>query len=155
MAILFGSGNKPQSQQAPAASGVSIQSSVYGKAVPIVYGTTRIAGNLSLYGNFYVQTIVTPSGGGGGKATTAGGGGGLRSRTAQAASRVRGRKHASRRQVRAYAPAGPRWQEGFRWRSIAGDYGPEPPVCAARGRDRKSTHLNSSHIPLSRMPSSA
>ena len=37
---------------------------------------------------------------------------------------------------------------------IRGD-GLAPGVASGIGRDRKSTRLNSSHIPLSRMPSSA
>lgn len=75
MATLFKS-NQAQANVAPAASGVGIQSSVYGKAIPIIFGTTRVSGNLGLYGNFTVQTITTPSGGQGGKGGGLSGGGG-------------------------------------------------------------------------------
>lgn len=53
------------------AQGVNVQSSVYGKPIPIVYGTTKVAGNLMLYGNF---TSTTQSTGGGGKGNMFGGG---------------------------------------------------------------------------------
>ena len=56
---------------------MKIQTSAYGKVVPLVYGTTRIAPNLIWYGDF----VATPhnsgsSGGGGGKGGVTGGGGG-------------------------------------------------------------------------------
>jgi hypothetical protein len=61
-----------------AASGVSVQSSVFGKPIPLVYGTTRLSGNMILYGNFYsvqVASPTTPTGGGGGKGSMFGSGG--------------------------------------------------------------------------------
>ena len=42
------------------------------------------------------------------------------------------------------------WDANPRWKGIKRGYTAEDVV-----RDRKSTRLNSSHIPLSRMPSSA
>ena len=42
-----------------------------------------------------------------------------------------------------------------RWKSIAKIIGKVAIVAIAIALDRKSTRLNSSHIPLSRMPSSA
>lgn len=70
MSFLIGS--KSQASQTAAVSGLQLQSSAYGKAVPIVYGTTRIAPNLIWYGNF----TATPQGSsGGGKGGAAGSGG--------------------------------------------------------------------------------
>ena len=40
--FIFG-GPKVQSRQQPALTSMQIQTSAYGKAVPIVYGVTRIA----------------------------------------------------------------------------------------------------------------
>lgn len=54
------------------ASGLQLQSSVYGNPIAIVYGTTRVAPNLIWYGDF----IATPeSASKGGKGTAVGGGG--------------------------------------------------------------------------------
>jgi len=62
---MFGSGNT-QAQTQTVASGVSIQSSCYGGVVPVIYGQTRLTGNLIWYGDF--QAIpVESSGGNGGK----------------------------------------------------------------------------------------
>ena len=76
---LFGSGAtaQPTASQPSAAQGINVQTSVLGKVIPIVYGTTRIAGNLILYGNFEsiaVMSQPTASGGGGGKGGIFGGG---------------------------------------------------------------------------------
>lgn len=75
MGGLFG-GAKPQAQQSPAIAGIRPQTSAYGKAIPIVYGTTRIAPNLGWYGGFHQVTTNNPSSGGGGKGGATGGGGG-------------------------------------------------------------------------------
>ncbi|BAE49281.1 phage tail protein [Paramagnetospirillum magneticum] len=71
MAGIFSSpkSRTPQAQQPTAAAGVQIQTSAYGKAVALVFGTTKVAPNLVWYGDF--QSIAHSSGGGGG-----GGGGG-------------------------------------------------------------------------------
>ena len=83
MSGLFGKKSQPTAAQTPtAASGLNIQSSVFGKAVPIIYGTTRIAGNLLLYGNFVATPVFSSpqsAGGGGGKGGIFGGGGGTQS----------------------------------------------------------------------------
>ena len=55
----------------PPESGVTIQSSVYGQPLPVVYGTTKVSGNLFLYGNFVAVKI---SSGGGGKGSMFGSG---------------------------------------------------------------------------------
>src|ERR1700679_1301302 len=70
MAGLFGSGQKNKGPTV--ASGLPLQSSVYGLPIPIVYGTTRISPNLIWTGDF----VATPvSQGKGGKGTIVGGGG--------------------------------------------------------------------------------
>ena len=48
----------------PALSGVQLQTSVYGKCMPIVYGTARIAPNVLWYGAFIATPAPTPSAGG-------------------------------------------------------------------------------------------
>lgn len=74
MSFLFG-GKAKQSAGVTVASGLSIQSSVYGQVIPIVYGTTRIGNNLIWYGDFNAVQQQS-SGGGGGKGGIGGGGGG-------------------------------------------------------------------------------
>jgi len=77
MASIFGTSSKAQAKQQPALSGLQVQTSAYGKVIPIVYGTTRIAPNLIWYGDFVATPHnSSPSGGGGGKGGVAGGGGG-------------------------------------------------------------------------------
>jgi hypothetical protein len=73
MSFLTGSGS--QASQVTAVSGLQLQSSAYGKVIPIVYGTTRIAPNLIWYGHF-VATPQASSGGGAGKGGGGGGKGG-------------------------------------------------------------------------------
>lgn len=88
MGGLFGSAT--QAKQKPSISGLNIQTSAFGAAKPIVYGTTRLAPNLIWYGDFAaIPHNSSPSGvgkggvggGGGGK----GGGGGSVSYTYQTA----------------------------------------------------------------------
>ena len=74
MSGLFG-GSKKQAAGTTVASGLNIQSSVYGQVKPIVYGTTRIGNNLIWYGDFTAVQQAS-SGGGGGKGGVGGGGGG-------------------------------------------------------------------------------
>lgn len=69
--MSFGGGDK-QASQTPQVSGIQIQSSVYGKVVPLVYGTMRLAPNLIWYGDF----VQVGGGGTGGKGGGKGGGGG-------------------------------------------------------------------------------
>ncbi|MCE9561881.1 MAG: phage tail protein [Planctomycetes bacterium] len=71
---IFG-GGKSQANQQPAASGLQFQTSAYGKAIPIVYGTTRIAPNLIDYTDF-LAVAQQSSSGAGGKGGVGGGGGG-------------------------------------------------------------------------------
>lgn len=77
MGGLFGGGGGGNNTVAPMALGLNIQSSIYGSALPIVYGRTRIAGNLIWYGAFtpIANTTTSSSGGKGG------GGGGSSSTT--------------------------------------------------------------------------
>jgi hypothetical protein len=67
---------KTQANNQVAVSGLQIQSSVYGKVIPIVYGTTRISPNLIWYGDFVATAHQSGGGGGGGKGGPGGGGGG-------------------------------------------------------------------------------
>lgn len=67
----FGSLFKSPAKAPTMAAGINLQTSVYGKPVPIVYGTTRVSGNMLLGGNF----VATGGGSGGGKGGLFGGGG--------------------------------------------------------------------------------
>lgn len=62
---LFG-GSQPQAATQTVASGVAIQSSVYGSVVPVVYGRTRMTGNLIDYDDFKSIAHETDNGGKGG-----------------------------------------------------------------------------------------
>jgi hypothetical protein len=74
MSFLLGA--KSQATQPAAISGLQLQSSSYGKAVSIIYGTTRIAPNLIWYGDFVATAQSSSSSAGGGKGGVTGGGGG-------------------------------------------------------------------------------
>lgn len=67
MSGLFGGGGATISTVDPVAAGLRIQTSAYGMALPLVYGRTRIPGNLMWYGDFtpIAHTETTSSGGGG------------------------------------------------------------------------------------------
>lgn len=69
MSGLFGGESQSISTTDPVALGLRIQTSAYGLVVPIVYGQTRVSGNLMWYGDFtpISHTTTTSSGGGGGK----------------------------------------------------------------------------------------
>lgn len=58
----------------PVSSGIKFQTSIYGSALPIVYGRTRVSGNLIWYGDFtpiaHTQTTSSSSGKGGGSSST-------------------------------------------------------------------------------------
>lgn len=69
MAGLFGS--KSQASQTPAVTGLQIQTSVYGKVIPVVYGETRLSGNLIWEANFW--SFSSGGGKGGGKGGVLGG----------------------------------------------------------------------------------
>lgn len=76
MTTFFGSGTKTtQAAQAPAVSGLQVQSSTYGAVIPIVYGTMRMAPNLIWYGDFVATSHTQDSSSGGGKGGSSGGGG--------------------------------------------------------------------------------
>ncbi len=68
MAGLLGKSSKPISNVTPAVGSVNIQQSTYGLTIPIVWGRTRVTGNLIWYGDFVAtpHTEVTQSGGKGG-----------------------------------------------------------------------------------------
>src|SRR5216684_2700768 len=74
MGFSGGKSGAPQARQHPAISGLQIQTSAIGKAIPLIYGATRIAGNLIWYGDFKA-TAHASSPPGGGKGGVAGGGG--------------------------------------------------------------------------------
>lgn len=66
--MAFLRADTPQSAQTPALTGLSIQTSAYGLAIPVVYGTTRQAPNIIWYGDFasfQVQNDQQGSGKGG------------------------------------------------------------------------------------------
>lgn len=77
MSFILG-GGKSQASQQSVVSGLQLQSSSYGKIVPLVYGTTLIAPNLIWYGDF-TPIAHQSSPGGGGKGGSGGGGGGGKS----------------------------------------------------------------------------
>jgi hypothetical protein len=58
-------GRKSQKSQPTVASGLQLQSSMYGSPIPIVYGATRIAPNLMWYGDFLPIAHQSASGSGG------------------------------------------------------------------------------------------
>lgn len=64
------SGQKTINNTTPAVGAIKIQQSTYGLVLPIVYGRTRITGNLIWYGDFkaVAHTVTTQSGGKGGGA---------------------------------------------------------------------------------------
>lgn len=76
MASIFGTSSKSQAKQQPALTGLQVQTSAYGKVIPIVYGTTRIAPNLIWYGDFVATPHNSSASSGGGKGGVTGGGGG-------------------------------------------------------------------------------
>src|ERR1700691_673299 len=71
MSGLLGGGRKNNGPTI--ASGLALQSSVYGNPITIIYGTTRVAPNLIWTGDFVATPVAT--GGKGGKGTVVGGGG--------------------------------------------------------------------------------
>jgi hypothetical protein len=69
---IFGSGAKKGNT---VANNLSLQTSVYGNVIPIIYGTTRAAPNLIWYSDFTATPVAGPGGKGGGKGSVIGGGG--------------------------------------------------------------------------------
>lgn len=78
MSGLLGGSAPSQSYTAPMEASLRISTSAYGLALPIVYGTTRVPGNLMWYGAFTAVPHTTTSTSGGGKG---GGGGGTTTQT--------------------------------------------------------------------------
>jgi hypothetical protein len=69
----MGGKNTTISNMQPAAGNLRIQTSVYGAAIPLIYGTTRVSGNLVWFGGFKAiphTTTTTQGGKGGGKVRT-------------------------------------------------------------------------------------
>ena len=78
---MSGGGNQAPatiSTEEPRLGNLRVQTSMYGLAQPMVWGQTRVTGNLLWFGNFQAiaTTTVTSSGGGGGGGKGGGGGGG-------------------------------------------------------------------------------
>lgn len=78
-----GGGSSTISTSEPRLGALRVQQSTYGLAVPIVYGRTRVSGNLVWYGDFVAiaETTTTSTGGGGGGGGKGGGGGATQSNT--------------------------------------------------------------------------
>lgn len=73
MSGLFGT---TQAQSKPVAiAALNVQTSSYGKPVPIVYGTNRVAGNMIWYGDFNSVLVSTGGSSGKGGLFATGGGG--------------------------------------------------------------------------------
>lgn len=53
-------------KSAPEFTGLSVQTAMWGRGIPIVYGQTRVAGNLVWYGDFVAVPHTTQTGGKGG-----------------------------------------------------------------------------------------
>ena len=72
MAGLFVHSSSNNAATTPAALGISVSTSVYGLTLPIIYGATRVPGNMIWYGAFTAeaQYTQTSSGKGGGSSTT-------------------------------------------------------------------------------------
>ena len=71
MGNLFGASSPSMPDAVPAYNGLRIQTSAYGMVIPVVFGTTRITGNLIWYGDFtaiphYKETESSGGKGGGG-----------------------------------------------------------------------------------------
>ncbi|HUC63441.1 MAG TPA: phage tail protein [Alphaproteobacteria bacterium] len=71
MAGLIGGSAKTNATTAPAATSLRIQTSNTGMALPLVYGQTRVAGNLIWYDDFASTPVSSGGGGGGGKGGSA------------------------------------------------------------------------------------
>ena len=127
---LFPAKMNVQQMKAAALSDFSYNQANEGAPVPLTYGTVKIAGNIIWYGN--LKTVEEKQHVSGGK----GGGGG--------SDVVTGYKY--------YIDI---WIAlSYGQVTIIDTYNNENKQALEYG-DRKSTRLNSSHIPLSRMPSSA
>ena len=70
---IFSAPKQSEAPQPTRVAGVQVSTSVYGKAVPLIYGTQKVAPNCIWYGGF--QSHAQSSGGGGGGDKGGGGGG--------------------------------------------------------------------------------
>ena len=72
MAGLFVHSPSNNASVQPAALGLSVSTSVYGLTLPVIYGATRVPGNMIWYGAFTAtpQYTQSSSGKGGGSQTT-------------------------------------------------------------------------------------
>jgi len=57
------SGGSSQSNQPEAIKAVRVQTSTYGAVIPLVWGQTRITGNIIWYGDFKANPVKSQSGG--------------------------------------------------------------------------------------------
>jgi Putative phage tail protein len=69
MSGLFG-GGRSNAQQPTAAAGIRVQTSIYGKAVALVYGNNRVSGNVIWYGDFKATSHSQSAGGKGGSGSS-------------------------------------------------------------------------------------
>lgn len=77
MSNLFKTGSDTQATVTPSYSGLDVQTSSYGKCVPMVFGANRIAPNLMWYGDFIsIPHVSQPASGGKGGSLFGGGGSG-------------------------------------------------------------------------------
>lgn len=74
MGGLFGGGKSTITNTAPRIAGLQLQTSAYGRVIPIIYGTQRVAGNIFWYDDFVATPHTETQSSGGGK-----GGGGVTS----------------------------------------------------------------------------
>ena len=72
--LLFGGSKQSQSFSSPMEVSLRVSTSAYGLALPIVYGSNRVPGNMMWYGAFTAIPHTVTSGGGGGKGGGGGGG---------------------------------------------------------------------------------
>ena len=66
MGGIFGGGSQSINTTEPMALGLRVQTSAYGLVIPIVYGRTRVTGNMIWYSDFTAIPHTTTSSGGGG-----------------------------------------------------------------------------------------
>jgi hypothetical protein len=72
---MGGDSSNPINQVDPVATAIQMQTSCNGNPIPIVYGRTRVTGNIIWYGDFTAVPHVNPNGGDGGGKGGGGGGG--------------------------------------------------------------------------------
>jgi hypothetical protein len=60
-------GGKGTPHKIPKATGITVNTSLYGSVIPVIYGRTRVAGRLIWVGNFQSHQSSIGKKGGGGK----------------------------------------------------------------------------------------